>query len=333
MKQTTKILVAGPDDATTARAMGILRDGGYAVDRPLDLALLEEEVRRIAPTVVLLFSELSTISPLEAIHALASLPENWRPGIILMTRKPDVALMEEALALGADDCLPSNLPAALLNKRMEDLVGRRDAEGQKSLAGAAKGSIESIAHTADVLAAPLAEDVKAFVVVKQLARLVEVDRCALLMVDGRGQTGRLLASHEAPSVRGLRIDLKRYPEYQLALETLDGICIEDVGQDPRMETARTETEKVGLASVLVEPLVFQQKAIGVLGLSTRGTARSFSQEEALLVRTFAHLTALYLGLSAGEKGAPAQQQSKGVPETLPWELSDQIDDLIEELSP
>ncbi len=72
-------------------------------------------------------------------------------------------------------------------------------------------------------------------VARRLGEAFGLDRCSIFLVEKGGQTVRLVASYEDPSIRNYVVDLDRYPELKQAIESGKSVFIPDAAADPTLK--------------------------------------------------------------------------------------------------
>jgi GAF domain-containing protein len=75
-------------------------------------------------------------------------------------------------------------------------------------------------------------------VARRLGETFGLDRSSIFLADRGGQTVRLVASYEDPSIRNYVVDVDRYPELKRALQTNETVFIADWADDPALRSAR-----------------------------------------------------------------------------------------------
>src|SRR5512143_2393172 len=65
-------------------------------------------------------------------------------------------------------------------------------------------------------------------IARRLGEAFGLDRCSIFLAERDGQTARLVASFEDPSIRNYVVDLERYPELRRALQEGETVYIPDV---------------------------------------------------------------------------------------------------------
>src|SRR5574340_161421 len=99
-------------------------------------------------------------------------------------------------------------------------------------------------------------------IVKKIADVMAVNRSSIIRVDWLGKSAIVVASHEAPDMPGIRLNLKKYPEILAALASKEPILVNDISTDPLMKKVREIVLPLGIRSILVIPIFFHEKVIG-----------------------------------------------------------------------
>lgn len=203
---------------------------------------------------------------------------------ILAVCDPAVELDPLVLAVVAPEALERELVPriARLRARVELLADsqRRQRDAQVL--------IELTARYAD------ATDIEELLhdVTKRLAAEMEVDRAALVVVDGSRQQGTIVATSDDPSLKDLRIDLPRYPEIREVVRTGRPVVVEDAPSHPLLADVRESVTASGVSAIAALPLTAGGKVQGVM-LFRRAAGRGpFSPREVELLTTVAHATAI-----------------------------------------
>lgn len=132
-----------------------------------------------------------------------------------------------------------------------------------------------------------------FFVVSRLAELLEVDRGSIVLLDDHGAEGLVVATSDDEEIRGLDIDLAKYPELREVMRTARPLLIEDVRHSSLFTDVLTERGPLEFSSMALLPIIGESGTIAVLVL--KGRARqSFSTRELEKARTVANATAIAL---------------------------------------
>ena len=128
-------------------------------------------------------------------------------------------------------------------------------------------------------------------VARRLGEAFGLDRSSIFLAERGGQTVRLVASFEDPSIRNYVVDLERYPELRRALQTGQTVHIDDVALDPALRMLRGALENRGVRSITVVPISWRGTAIGAIFLRTFRDGPSFTDTDVQFCQVVAGLTA------------------------------------------
>jgi diguanylate cyclase (GGDEF)-like protein len=128
-------------------------------------------------------------------------------------------------------------------------------------------------------------------IVKKISAIMPVTRCSIIQIDWRHKYARVIASHELPRIKTIRLSLKKYPEILEALSLKRAVLIRNAGTDPVMRPVRDIVAPLGIKSILVLPIVFEEQVIGTLFLRTSRVKHAFSDREIKLLHTIARASA------------------------------------------
>lgn len=101
-------------------------------------------------------------------------------------------------------------------------------------------------------------------VVREIASRVEVLRCSIIFVDERKEIAYVVATHETPETKRIPLDLKKYPEVVQAVQARESIFIPNVSQNIMMAPFQEVLRQRSIESILVEPLIQEEKVLGNL---------------------------------------------------------------------
>jgi PAS domain S-box-containing protein len=132
-----------------------------------------------------------------------------------------------------------------------------------------------------------------YTVVRRVAEVMRVDRCSIVLVGDKGDTGYVVAASDDRELRDLPIVLDKYPEIRRVLETSDLLVIEDAATHPLFEVVRNDLPPNSFRSLVIVPIVYEDKPMGVLFLRGR-LPGAMRDHELALARTVANATAIAL---------------------------------------
>lgn len=128
-------------------------------------------------------------------------------------------------------------------------------------------------------------------VTRRLAAEVQIDRVALVVIDGEKGEGTIIAASDDPAVKNLRIDLARYPEVREVLRTGKAVIVDDAPSHPLLEDVKASVAARGLRTLAALPLMVRGQVQGIL-LLRRSTGGAFTPRELEFLTMAASATAV-----------------------------------------
>ncbi|MCU0620679.1 MAG: GAF domain-containing protein [Gemmatimonadales bacterium] len=128
-------------------------------------------------------------------------------------------------------------------------------------------------------------------VARRLGETFGLDRSSIFLMERGGQTVRLVASYEDPSIRNYVVDLDRYPELKRALQTGETVFIADAADDPALRHVRGALLQRRVKTISVVPISWRGVAIGAIFLRSFRDGPTFSEADIQFCKVVANLTA------------------------------------------
>ena len=117
-------------------------------------------------------------------------------------------------------------------------------------------------------------------VVETLSKSLNVGRCCIIgLAHDEKRYAQVISACEAPDLKGLRLDLEKYPEIRRANKIGKPVIIRDARKDPLMKSVSEVMKTLDIRAILVVPIVYRDEVIGSLFLRTAKKARSFTERE------------------------------------------------------
>ena len=220
---------------------------------------------------------------LGAIEVLAALHAGRQPVVAIDLPAERIA---DAIALGADEAVVRGARADEIAARVRLAIDSFHAPRGSQLS---RGELEALLQITEAATSHLELDELLRVVVDRIARVVPSDRCSALLMEDEDHA-LVMASHDVPDLRRLRISVDRYPEVRQAVESREPVVIDDLHTDPRMAEVRELVSSLPVSSLVVAPLVAQGDAYGAL-LLRLARNRVFGEREQAFVRAAASAVA------------------------------------------
>jgi serine phosphatase RsbU (regulator of sigma subunit) len=123
--------------------------------------------------------------------------------------------------------------------------------------------------------------------VKELGQLFNADHTGIVMFDAELLHSRVVAEYPLGGALGLELPVEGNPLTERLLSTRRPIAIESLADDPLADAIRGNLEALGVASIMIVPLISRDRVIGSIGIDSIGRPRRFSVEDQELFMTVA----------------------------------------------
>jgi two-component system, cell cycle response regulator len=276
-----RILVADGDGAVLQTVTWLLREHGYDVRTAASGADVPAVLLEYTPDLVLLDVTLPGIDGYQLLERIKSDPR-WRElPVLIMSGLPPEEAAVRALGLGAADFVKKPFRVKELLARIQAQLRMRTIlrSASEALSQAnrelerVRGEAEHRRQLVDILH-EVSEDLSTgeiyHLLARRVARALELTHCSVILAKA-GERPRVVATaFEQGSETILELELERYPEIQMALESGRAVLVEDVATSPIYEGARARWAaagmKVTVRSVIALPFALQPTQAGVFFL-------------------------------------------------------------------
>lgn len=239
---------------TLKEGYGIIE--GENGDQAISLALAHR------PNLIIMDIEMPVRDGIDACKVLKGMAETGHIPVILFTsrsKKEDLAL---GLKAGADDYItkPIYLP---------EVIARVDAHLRT------KDYYEDLEHKDLLFLLELSENISAIrspmailrMIVERVTGVVEVTRCSIVSINANEEVF-VKASSDLKRNGEIKLELSKYPEIRKSLESKRTVIINDIKNDPLMESVRNHIHGLDCNSIVVVPIIKKESVIGTLFLRT-----------------------------------------------------------------
>lgn len=131
-------------------------------------------------------------------------------------------------------------------------------------------------------------------ITEKVAQALQVERCALFLLDESGQELVLRAADNpdwSGEFLGLHLPLAARPQVADAIARQEPVEIRDIFADERLRDFWPQARRLGLKAHLAVPLIVKGKAIGAISLDRTGARLPFTAEDVNLCQAIAHQAA------------------------------------------
>ncbi|MBL8982931.1 MAG: response regulator transcription factor, partial [Gemmatimonadetes bacterium] len=244
-----RILVADGDGAVLQTVTWLLREHGYDVRTAASGADVPAVLLEYTPDLVLLDVTLPGIDGYQLLERIKS-DARWRElPVLIMSGLPPEEAAVRALGLGAADFVKKPFRVKELLARIQAQLRMRTIlrSASEALQQAnrelerVRGEAEHRRQLVDILH-EVSEDLSTgeiyHLLARRVARALELTHCSVILARV-GERPRVVATaFEQGSETILELELERYPEIQMALESGRAVLVEDVATSPIYESAR-----------------------------------------------------------------------------------------------
>ncbi|MBI2894618.1 MAG: PAS domain S-box protein [Deltaproteobacteria bacterium] len=264
------------DDATTRRILEVvLRKTGMEIlaagsgAEGVALALEKQ------PELILLDLVMPAMDGFDVLAQLRANPRTRELAVVVLTALEGDDDIARAFDAGADDFLQKPFRESELMARIRGQMRLRTYFEEISRK-------EQDAHAMLELTQALASSLDfreiLFNVVTRIAEVVHVDRCSIVLVRDAGDIGYVVATSDEEAVQNLPIDLAKYPEIREVLKTRMPVSIDDVETHPLLDEVRVRIAASGFSSLTLFPIIYEERAMGVLFLRAARKAKLSGRE-------------------------------------------------------
>lgn len=261
MKLKKKILIV--DDEAFFR--NVLRDAlqdrydiieGENGDDAIALAVTHQ------PDLIILDVLMPGSDGIEACRTLKQKAETRKIPVVLFTslaRKEDIVL---GLKAGADDyitkplCLPEVVARVDAHLRTKDYYAELEQKDLLLLLELAE-NISAIRNPMTILR----------LIVDKMSEIIDVARCSIVSIDSRGDIF-VKASNDLDENKEIKLELYKYPEIRKSLESKEAVVINNIKNDPLMDSIRDHIGDLTFNSIVVIPIIKKESIIGTFFLRT-----------------------------------------------------------------
>ncbi|MBI5026445.1 MAG: diguanylate cyclase [Nitrospirae bacterium] len=231
----------------------------------------QSEIRSEPDVILLGLPEGLDKQKIKAIKAIEG-----HPPVVGVLKGDAGRIIERASKSGVEDFIIYPCKPAYLKLRIEGVL--KSVSKLKALRKE-RWNLENIIEITSLVSSSLDSDKILYLTVKKIAEIMPVIRCSILRIDSKNKSVHVIATFEDPKIKDLKLDLRKYPEIRKALTSKEPVIINDVNTDPLMHSVRDIISPLGIKSIIVLPIIFQDELIGTLFLKTSRAGKSFTKDE------------------------------------------------------
>lgn len=284
-----KILVIDDDRFMRQVLSDLLGGEGYQVI----LAADGEEGCRLAgeelPDAILVDLVMPRRDGIETCRALRADPRFAYTPILMMTSSADMQARVNPFRVGADDYLAKPFEDFELLARLAGNLAKRRAI--RALEDRARDSEALLEISASVTSSLDTVEILRRIVARIADLLKGVYRCSIALIQEDERFGHVLASSDNPDLPEVCLDLQKYPEIREVMRSGEPLLIENVEQDPILDEVRSFLPEEKFNTILVLPVIYQERVIGALVVRALRSGAGISPAEVSFCQLVANVSA------------------------------------------
>ena len=219
-------------------------------------------IEREKPDLIMLDIEMPGKNGIEICKEIKGNFATRTTPVLMLTSRSGKDQIVEGLSAGADDYLSKPIhPPEILAKVDSHLR--------------AKGHYSELEPKDLVMLLELSEAISASrnpsrilqYIVDKIVDVVDVARCSIVSINSNNDMV-VKASSDLPSGEEIQIDIKKYPEIKLALDTKKPVIVNNIKTAPLMDSVREYLSSLDFNSIVVVPIVKKESVIGTFFLRT-----------------------------------------------------------------
>jgi len=214
------------------------------------------------PDLIILDIEMPGRNGIDICRELKNLDRTRHIPVIMLSSRGKKEEIILGLQIGADDYLTKPMSPS-------EVLARVDAHLRS------KGYYTELEHRDLLMLLELSESIAASrnpmnilsLIVHKMAKVIDVERCSIVSISSNGELV-VKASSDLEKSTEIRLKLERYPEISKALETRRAVVVNDIKNDPLMESVRQYVTEIAFNSIVVIPIIKKESVIGTFFLRT-----------------------------------------------------------------
>lgn len=281
--QIDRVLIVDDDLMIKVMFEDILHAHGYKTYHASNGREAVRLVKEHTPEIILMDIVMPEMDGIAACKAIRSITLPIRPSIIMVSNNSDREAIVEALEKGADDFIIKPIDGM-------ELIARIHAQSRIKHFYMEicedKKNLEAILDVVNTVCSTLKTEAVLYTIVKKVAEITGAVRCSIVLI-AKGDVGYVLASHESPTIKEIKLDLNKYPEIREALKNKGPVVVEDISRHPLMTNIKEFVKDFDNMNVLILPIVLEEEVIGTLFLRTKRFGKGFADKDIKLCQIIA----------------------------------------------
>ncbi len=276
------LIIEEPDEVRISYAKGLESDG-FDVRLVRDTGKAKEIISEWTPAVIILHLDGGGEGSKQLLREIRGMPTKSRPSIIVIPENKAKEELLESLKDGADDFILPPVSSDELSARVREQLR---LSGFYNRFQADRESLRSLLEITNAITTSLNPAEVFQTIVHRVAEATGAERCSIVLVTRN--EGYVLASHDDPDLKDKKIELSKYPEIIEAINRKDPLIVDDIATNPLMNEVKESVKGLEGKSLLLVPIVFNDRVLGTLFLRTKKESGGFDDNEVNFCRIVAN---------------------------------------------
>ncbi len=294
-----KVLI-GDDDSSAARRLSeFLGERGFATETIFNGKGLKEKILNWQPTYVVCDLTFPSFNAPQLLTWLRDpgFKDN-RPKVFVTSAHNVISNIRECIGLGASDYIVKPYKCEdILTRLIFQIQSKRellfDGTASSKLTG---GDIYM--HLLDIVLREALSGRDIADILYNLTKMISITlsavRCSVISVAEDLQTGEVSASSDDRKVRGLKLDMNKYPEVIHVMNSSKAVIIEDLEYDPMLAQIKNLVKGISFNSMIVCPVKRNNEMYGVISARMAKEHSKFNDRDIRFVNLVAQIVSLVL---------------------------------------
>jgi DNA-binding response OmpR family regulator len=296
-----KILIADDDGAGSRRLLDFLKERGFAAEVVQTGRQAKDRIKEWNPHFVIADLTLPELNAPQLLQWMAEEFKENRPKVLVTSAHNNAQNVKAVIRAGANDfVLKPYKFEDLLTRLVFHIQNKRELFSGKDKSSQLEGA-DIYLHLLDIVLREALSGRQRDEILHNMTKMIAITlkavRCSIVMISEDLQIGTVLASSDSKDIKGLSLDMNKYPEQLHVMNTEKAVIIEDLAYDPMLAKIKDLVKGISFNSMIVAPVRRNNEMFGVVSARMDTKHSKFNDRDIRFVQLVAQVMSLML--SAG----------------------------------
>lgn len=275
-----KLLIADDDRPQARRLVEFFKQNGFDARSVLGGRELKASLVNWKPDLVLCDLLLPQMNAFQVLTHIKNDPlfKRHNIGVLVTSSHKDPENLQEAFKRGARDfIIRPYLYQDLLNRVVLQCRDPREVKPPTNKEMAAHWNLVDMILAQALKTENSIEEVL-YSITQMLAKKLGGVRCSIIRT-ATVTDGVVVASSDDPNIAGLKLDLVKYPEVQLVVNTKRTVAIDNLSESRALSGIKKALKDVSFNSMIVCPVYYGNHTFGVISMRMPDTKKKLSDDD------------------------------------------------------